>query len=140
MRAEFSNPVHLHCSLLEIYLYSLSTVYTPTSDGSREASYFPNSTDLTRAPTFGLGRLDSARLDFPTTVSRLRRILKVFDVRYLLYFVFLFKSLIAITHDNSIIIKTCVVRNRSIRHIPYKNSITEMKNSRRVTNPVRAES
>lgn len=66
MRAEFSNPVHFHCSLFsyEIYLDSLSTVYThrlpmvaERLSISRTAPILP---ERRRSGSVGSTRLDSA--------------------------------------------------------------------------------
>lgn len=103
MRAEFSNPVHFHCSLLvrNLSRFPIYRIYTPTSDGSREASHFPNSADLTRAPTFGLGRLDSARLGFPMTSGEYRDCEEFWNFSYS-RFVFLFFKSRNNSRDNSI--------------------------------------
>lgn len=123
MRAEFSNPVHFHCSPLvsRIYLDSLSTVYTPTSDGSRETLRIRRSCPSAWCSgSVGSTRLDSARVDLPATGDEYRDCEKNLE-RILRYVLRYFLSSFFLPFFN--------LANNSLHHPPYKNSIIEMKDS-----------
>lgn len=134
MRAEFSNPVHFHCSLFsyEIYLDSLSTVYTHrlpmVAERLRISRTAPILPERRRSGSVGSTRLDSASRWQAASIE-IARNFETFLTR-VSYFFFLN---LAITHA---ITREQISTRCSPRRPSYKNSITQMK-MRRVTNPDR---
>lgn len=104
MRAEFSNPVHFHCSLFsyEIYLDSLSTVYTHrlpmVAERLRISRTAPILPERRRSGSVGSTRLDSASRWQAASIEIARN----FETLSYSRFVFLFFKSRNNSRDNSI--------------------------------------